>query len=431
MTVQQPPLIHPPRHVVFLQGMPSPFYQRIARQLAAHGCRVTRINLCIGDWIFWHGKDALSYRGSLSQWPAFITQFMHKQGVTDLVLLGENRRYHRAAVDIALAHGVRVTVNDFGYIRPDWITFERNGMSGASLFPREAAAIRTLAAHGPEPDWTPRYVDSGFRMARADLIYNLANVLLGWLYPRYRRSDMRPPTLVYTPASALRLLGNRLVHKRMHALVDDMERAGRTYFVFPLQLDFDFQIVAYSPFDGIAQAIERVLESFARHAPADAHLVLKEHPWDPALRNWERIMARRAEALGIADRVHYLRGGYLDTLIRAAAGVVTINSTSGLRTLQLGRPLAVLGQAVYHVPGLSFQGSLDAFWTQAECPDPTLVRDLLRSMAATIQIRGVFFQEPGLSVAVQEAATRLLENRVGQPAPTAQPRPDDRVNVPR
>jgi capsular polysaccharide export protein len=413
--VQESPRSHPPQHVLFLQGMPSPFYRRIAEQLVACGCRVTRINLCAGDWMFWHGKDAISYRGSLSQWPGFMTRFMREQGVTDLVLLGEKRRYHREAVDIALARGVRVTVNDFGYLRPDWITFERNGMSGASLFPHESAAIRALAACLPEPDWAPRYVDSAYQMARADLAYNFANVLLGWLYPRYRRSDRRPPTLIYTPASALRLLSNRLVHKRMHALVDAMEQSGRTYFVFPLQLDFDFQIVAYSPFDGIAQAIERVLISFAQHAPANAHLVLKEHPWDPALHNWEHIMARRAAVLGISDRVHYLRGGYLDTLIRAAAGVVTINSTSGLRALQIGRPLVVLGQAVYDVPGLSFQCGLDAFWTQAECPDPRLVQDLLRAMAGTIQIRGVFFQEPGLSVAVDEAAKRLLENRVGQP----------------
>jgi capsular polysaccharide export protein len=68
--------------------------------------------------------------------------------VTHVLLLGENRRYHRQAVDIALALGIQVVVNDFGYIRPDWITFERNGMSGGSLFPRDPAAIRAMALGG-------------------------------------------------------------------------------------------------------------------------------------------------------------------------------------------------------------------------------------------------------------------------------------------
>ena len=78
--------------------MPSPFYRRIAEHLKAHGCRVTRINLSAGDWMFWHGQDTVSYRGRLSHWPGFITRFMQDQGVTDLVLLGEKRRYHREAV---------------------------------------------------------------------------------------------------------------------------------------------------------------------------------------------------------------------------------------------------------------------------------------------------------------------------------------------
>ncbi|MDE2254670.1 MAG: capsular biosynthesis protein [Betaproteobacteria bacterium] len=411
-----PPLsaFQPPLHVVFLQGMPSPFYQRIAAHLGAHGCRVTRINLCAGDWLFWHGKEAISYRGSLSQWPGFMTRFMQEQGVTDLVLLGENRRYHREAVDVALAHGVRVTVNDFGYIRPDWITFERNGMSGASLFPHDPDTIRDIAAQVPDLDWAPRHVDSAYRMARGDLLHNLANLALAWMFPRYRRSDLRPNTLIYTLASGLRLLTNRLRKTRTQAEVAQLTASAQPYFLFPLQLNFDFQIVAYSPFEGIADAIHHVLRSFALHAQPDALLVLKEHPWDPALNDWERILRHEAATLGVAHRVRYLRGGHLDSLISHAQGVVTVNSTTGMRALHLGRPLQVLGQAVFNLPGLTHQQGLDIFWTAGAPPEPTLVQDFLKALAATIQIRGVFFQEPGLSEAAQEAAHRLLMDRVGR-----------------
>jgi capsular polysaccharide export protein len=403
------------RHFLFLQGMPSAFFRRIAQRLREHGHRCTRINLCLGDRLFWHGPDTLDYSGDLASWPRFLETFLEREGVTDLLLLGEQRHYHREAVHAALARGIAVTVTDFGYIRPDWITFERNGMSGASLFPRDPAEIRVLAAASPEPDWTPRFHDSGPRMAAADLLYNFANLLPHPRYAHYQRSDRRPPTLRYTFASARRLLANRLLRSRMQRMVQSIEASGRPYYVFPLQLDFDFQIVAYSPYPGIEQAIEQVLQSFARHAPPEALLVLKEHPWDPALRDWERVCARVARGLGLGERVHYLRGGYLDTLIRGSAGVVTVNSTSGLRTLQLGRPLQVLGQAVYDVPGLSFQQGLDRFWTEATEPDPELTQELLRALAGCIQIRGVFFQEPGLSHAVHEAVQRLLQRRVGLP----------------
>ncbi len=411
----KPQSIHPPRsrHIVFLQGMPSPFYRHIARHLKARGWSVTRINLCIGDWLFWHDGDAISYPGRRCNWPVFIEKFFLEHAVTHLVLLGENRRYHRQAVDIALARGIQVIVNDFGYIRPDWITFERNGMSGASLFPRDPEAIRALAAYLPEVDWTPRFVDSAFHMARGDLLHNLSNLFMGWLFPFYRRSDRRPHTLIYTPASGLRLLTNRLRKTRTDQEVADLIASNQAYYLFPLQLDFDFQIVAYSPFDGIAQSIRFVLASFARHAPVNSLLVLKEHPWDPALKDWENILIREAVKLGIDDRVRYLRGGHLDSLITHAKGVVTVNSTTGMRALHLGRPLMVLGQAVFDVSGLTHQGELDSFWSSPVQPDAALVRDFLKALAGTIQIRGVFFEEGGLSLAAQEAANRIATGCVG------------------
>ncbi|MGC8508932.1 MAG: capsule biosynthesis protein [Thiomonas sp.] len=402
-------------HVVFLQGMPSPFYRQIAAHLKAAGWRVTRINLCTGDWLFWHGEDAMAYRGRRSRWPEFIDRFYREQHVTHLVLLGENRRYHRQAVDLALALGIQVVVNDFGYIRPDWITFERNGMSGGSLFPRDPQAIRLLAAQLPEVDWTPRYVDSAFHMARGDLLHNLSNLLFGWWFPFYRRSDRRPHTLIYTPASGLRLLTNRLRRVQTEQTVHALLRSERPYYLFPLQLDFDFQIVAYSPFSGIAESIAHVVASFAQHAPRQAVLVLKEHPWDPALKNWQRVLRQHASRWGVADRVLYLRGGHLDTLISQSKGLVTVNSTTGMRALHLGRPLVVLGQAVFDVPELTHQGGLDSFWTQGKPPDAALVHDFLKAIAGTIQIRGVFFEQDGMRAAAREAALRLIQNRVGQP----------------
>ncbi|WP_298292992.1 capsular biosynthesis protein [Thiomonas sp.] len=403
-----------PPHVVFLQGMPSPFYRQMAQHLKAAGWRVTRINLCTGDWLFWHGEDAVSYRGRRSQWPAFIQRFYDAHRVTHLVLLGENRRYHRQAVDLALQCGIQVVVNDFGYIRPDWITFERNGMSGGSLFPRDPQAIRALAAALPDVDWTPRYADSAFHMARGDLLHNLANLFMGWWYPFYRRSDRRPHTLIYTPASGLRLLTNRLRKAQTEQAVRALFQSQRPYYLFPLQLDFDFQIVAYSPFSGIAESIAHVVASFAQRAPKQAILVLKEHPWDPALKSWQRVLHHHARRWGVADRVQYLRGGHLDTLISHAQGVVTVNSTTGMRALHLGRPLVVLGEAIFDAPGLTHQEGLDSFWTAGKPPDAELVRAFLKAIAGTVQIRGVFFEPAGMHAAAYEAAQRLLHDRVGK-----------------
>ncbi|MGE4531818.1 MAG: capsule biosynthesis protein [Acidithiobacillus sp.] len=406
--------VQPCMHVLFLQGMPSPFFYRIAQKLETHGCRATRINLCAGDRLFWPGKNAVDYRSTTAAWPDFVRTFMRTQNVTDLVLLGEQRRYHREAVVIALEMGVTVTVTDFGYIRPDWVTWERNGMSGSSLFPRDPAVIRAMAANAPEVDWPPRFFDNALIMAKGDLLHNFANMFGMFLYPHYQRSDRRPSTLLYTAASGLRLLGNRIQRDKNQRKVAHLANNGIRYFLFPLQLDFDFQIVAYSPFSGMAEAIRLVMRSFAAHAEPEDHLILKEHPWDPAIRNLEHFAYREAEALGIRHQVDYLRGGHLDTLIRHARAVVLVNSSTGIRTLQLRKPLKTLGQALFDISGLTHQGSLDTFWKEPGEIDPDLAEAFLKVLAATIQIRGVFFQEPGLSHAIDEALQRLLSGTVGQ-----------------
>ena len=121
-----------------------------------------------------------------------------------------------------------------------------------------------------------------------------------------------------------------------------------------------------------------------------------------------------ANRLGIANRVVYLQGGDLGRLIRGSIGMVTVNSTSGVHALQLGSPVKVLGAAVYDIAGLTYQDGLDTFWRSALPPDQDLVNAFIKAMASSIQIRGVYFSEPGLSVAVHEATKRLYSGTVGE-----------------
>jgi len=406
-------------HFVFLQGMPSPFFKQIGAELLGMGCRVTRINLCIGDWIFWRGPNAISFRGRYGDWRRFISDLFDQNKVTDLVLLGEQRWYHKEAVAIAQARGIRVTVTDFGYLRPDWITLERDGMGGNSRFPRIPEELVRLATLVPKADLEQRYTDSVLRMMAADLLYNFSNLFFWWLYPHYRRSDRRPHPLIYTPASGKHLLLTHLGKRHNNQKVQRLVDSKSPYFVFPLQLDHDFQIVAYSPFDGMRDAIEMVIESFSGHADSNMRLVVKVHPWDTGLQNWEKLIRQFASGYGISDRIDYLCGGNLDELIRGSCGMVTVNSTSGIRALQLGSPVKILGQAVYDVPGLTYQGELDDFWGDADQPDPILLQAFINVMAATIQIRGVFFSESGRSAAVTAVVQRLYDKAVSVPTSPA------------
>ncbi len=120
-----------------------------------------------------------------------------------------------------------------------------------------------------------------------------------------------------------------------------------------------------------------------------------------------------ANELGIGGRLDYFDGGNLDEIISGSEGMISVNSTAGIRALQLGSPVMTLGDAIYNVSGLTYQGQLDNYWKEAKRPDATFVDAFITAIASTIQVRGVFYSEPGLSAAVSETVDRLYGLKVG------------------
>ncbi len=407
-----------PRRFLFLQGPISPFFAEVAAGLRALGHDAWRINLCIGDRLFWDGPGALDYRGRLQDWPGFLAGFLDRHRITDLVLLGEQRPYHKPAIALAHARGIAVTVTDFGYLRPDWVVLERDGMGADSRFPRDPAAIRALAAQSPEPDLREHHRDSFATQARWDVLFHLAS-LLPFPFPHYRSFLLHPPIPAYL-GTALRLLLRKRETRAAARSLAELGTLGVPLFLFAMQMETDYSIRAYSRFPDMDSAIAETVASFARHAPPEARLLVKVHPLDPGLKAWARRVRRIAAAAGIADRVHYLGGALpMEVVIEACRGTVTVNSTVGVKSIAMGRATLPLGQAVYDVPGLAWQGGLDRFWCEAEPPEPGLAADFIRAVAACLHVRGCYYTRPGLDVAVAGTVRRLHLRLLNRPMPEA------------
>lgn len=402
-----------PRVFLFLQGPITPFFKLVADGLEKKQHRVLRINLCFGDWLFWRRQGDTNYRGRLNDWPAFISHFLDKEQVTDLVLIGEQRDYHKIAIAEAKKRGIQIITTDFGYLRSDWITLELNGMSADSLFPRDPQILLDLAKELPEPDLCPKFRDSFCTQAVWDIAYHLSNVLLHVLYPFYQTHQLYHPVLVYL-GTGWHLLHTRLVAKKTQALIDSLHNNNTPYFLFPLQMQNDYQIRAYSKFGNLETAIDAVISSFAQHAPDDAVLIVKVHPLDPFLVDWQRHCQKLANQLGISGRVKFIDGGPLKSLLEHASGVVTINSTVGIWSLLAGCPLIALGSSIYNIDGLVHTGSLDEFWQKPTAPNQPLRDAFVKVLAATIQLRGVYYHKAGLTAAVTETVERLHTNNINQ-----------------
>jgi len=406
------------RNILLLQGLMGPLFRRLGQVLRQDGYGVHKVNFNGGDRLFWRLPNGIDYRGTLADWPKAFKRLIADRQITDVLLFGDCRPIHLAAIAICREMHLPVHVFEEGYIRPDWVTLELGGVNGHSTLPRDPAWYHAQAAMlPPAPEHHP--VPSSFRRrATEGLLYNAADVLTRWHYPHWENHRPWHP-LVEAMGWIRKLMRRKAVAERSHELLAAIEARDEPYMLFPLQLDSDAQIRLHSSFAGIADALRMVITSFAAHAPRDLRLVVKEHPLDNGVRDWHLETEMLAALHGVADRVDYLESGDIVPLTKRSNGMVTINSTSGTLALAFDIPVIALGQAVYDVQGITFQGRLDDFWRDPGKTDVETFAAFRRVLIDRCLVAGGFFSEEALTKVTQGVIARL---EAASPLISRQPR---------
>lgn len=397
--------VYRPEHraFLFLQGPPGPLMHELATAMRGRGVKVERINICAGDEVDWPER-ATNFRGRYRDWPVFFDNFLREHQITDILLFGDCRPYHVSARGVAALRGVRTYVLEEGYLRPHWMTLELDGVNGHSRLTRKKEWVIEQARDLPPEPYLPP-VTATFRRRVRDTARHYIAVHAGRLaYPFYR---------THRPGSALgeavgwgwKYLTRGLRARQTRQVLNGLR--GKSFFLFPLQLSGDYQIRSHSPFPDMRSAAAYVMESFARHASEDAHLLIKAHPFDTALTNWRLFISRRSRSLGIEGRVHFIDGGPLDQLAAETAGMVCVNSTSATLALAAGRPVCTLGEAIYNVPGLTFDRHLDEFWTDPVPPEPGLYGAFRRVLVDRCLVRGGIASESAVNTLIHSMLERL------------------------
>jgi capsular polysaccharide export protein len=391
------------RVFLFLQGPPGPFFRLLAGEIEARGFAVYRINLSGGDRLDWP-DGAIEFRGSFSDWPVFIDWFMRDHQITDLLLYGDCRPYHLAAHGIAGMRGVRTHVLEEGYLRPDWMTLELEGVNARSSLSRDKHWFLTEASRlEPEAEQPP--ITASFRRRARDSYWHYHNVVTGRLRFRHYRSHRSGSIVV----EGLGWLRKFLTARRRRAAADQVINTleGAPTFILPLQLSGDYQIRTHSSFPDMQSAAAYAIGSFAAHAPADAHLLLKAHPLDCSFYDWAGFVQRQARRHKLEGRLHFADGGDLEDLVRAARGLVCVNSTSATIALEAGTPVCTLGEAIYDIEGLTHQRHLDTFWSDPTAPEPGLYAAFRRVLVDRCMVRGGLASESAVTTLVDNVADRL------------------------
>lgn len=395
-----------PRRVLLLQGLMGPFFRRLGMGLKQAGHEVFKVNFNGGDRAYWRLPNGIDFCGTLADWPQFFAGLLHQHAITDVMLFGDCRDHHAAALQICRDKNLTAYVFEEGYVRPDWVTMEVGGVNGHSSLSRDPDWYRSQAATLPPVPEHQRVPSSFRRRATEGLIYNAADVLTRWRYRAWQTHRPWHP-LVEGMGWARKLLRREERRSDATRLIEQLLEQPDPYYLFPLQLDSDAQIRLHSPFAGIADALKTVLESFSKQAPPNTRLVVKEHPLDNGVRDWELETRDLAQRFGVGDRVDYLAWGDIETIADHTLGMVTINSTSGTLGLAKQIPVVVLGTAIYDIPDLTFQNGLDRFWSDPTPPDPDTFAAFRRVLIEACLIPGGFFSDEALNKVVKHAIARF------------------------
>jgi len=331
--------------------------------LRAAGAKVSRVGFNAGDRAFWFGaKGYIPYRGTLDDWSETFAGLVAERGVTDIVLYGDTRPIHAQAIEKANELGLRIHVLRWG-------------------------DMRQHVFYGALYHWFVLFRNGDYRN-----------------FTRHRELPLTTETWLYTKRLVLMPL---LALDRIFATMR-IRYSGYPYHLVLLQLEHDASFQSHSPFTRMEEFLKVVVEGFAKGAARHHHLVFKAHPLENGRSPVRRIIRKLADEHGVADRVHYVRGGKLARLLDHARTAVTVNSTAAQQVLWRGIPLKVFGTAVYSKPEFVSEQPLADFFTAPDRPDSRAYKDYRRFLLETSQVPGGFYASRGRRQLMRQVVDMML-----------------------
>ena len=382
------------KRVLMLQGPVGPFFARFAADLQNAGAVVFKVNFNGGDWLFSHSKafaGVFNFSGTLADWPAYLAELLTRLGIETVFLFGDCRPVHEAAKSVIRASGARIGVFEEGYLRPDYITLEREGVNNNSSLPSDPAfylsrrqrkmpkAQSLGSTYGQAAKWGMLYFAAA-TLGRLKFLHYQHHRRLGfsdgpsWLLSFWRKHYYRRLEKEVLPALTSAQSGN--------------------FFLVSLQTRGDAQMSVHSHFESVDAFIDYVAQSFAEHAPPECLLAIKHHPLDRGYSDYTALVEQLTKRHHLEGRCHYIHDQHLPTLLEHARGVVVVNSTVGLSAVGEGVPVKVCGEAIYDIKGLTYQGPLDTFWHHARQarPNAALYAAFRNYLIAHTQHQGSFYK---------------------------------------
>jgi capsular polysaccharide export protein len=379
--------------VLLLMGPIGSFFARVADYLEGQGVEVWKVRFPLWEPGFRSNQCIAFDRSIKDNFASFLQETIETKAIRHILMYGDFILPHRIAIQIAKdcqnkGYSLEAWVFELGYLRPNYVTLEQNGVNLHSNLNKPANWYRQL----PEVEQIPQARrDIGPRWRKAWK----TPVFIQHAFTDYQVS-LAPHKLQPKPSYiAAQILG--FLRKYQYQISERPVRANVLkhpfYFLVVLQVSTDSQLQHGSPYDSVERFLEVTIQSFASEAPTKAALFIKHHPRDRGYNNYTAIIQALTRQHGVEDRVHYFHDlplGRLFRTSRGCQGCVLINSSVAYQALFHGIPLKVVGQAPFNLEGLADRQPLENFWKQPKGSDRGLFRKFYLHTLTTTQINGNF-----------------------------------------
>ena len=417
------------RSFLFLQGPHGNFFKQLSRKLNSFG--YTTYSICF------NGGDAVDKQVSINTYyyfkpreyfSSFFRNIIIEKQITDVFLYGDKRYYHTIAIEICKSINANIWVFEEGYLRPGYITLEKNGVNSNSNIP--AIYNEWLSKQKHHSSDCNNCSDIVFdenddilkNPMKTRVKYTIINYLGLWflypLFPFYKWHRDKGFTS--------EILG--WINKKCSDFVSQKKKKNITekltkmeYFAFPLQLSSDAQIKCASSFRDVSESVEKVISSFAIHADAKYHLIIKLHPLDNSFFSYRKFVNNLAQSFSIENRIHFITDANSNDFIDNCLGTVVINSTMGILSLYKGKPTITLGNAIYANIGLATSAItngvfnekiLNKFWNSRKLPSKSCVNSFFKILKNNAILLGNFYTKEGIAQSIEGVLQRININGI-------------------
>lgn len=385
-----------PKNILILQGDWEGGLCNVALDLQANGSEVCKVVFHAGDYAAYYksGIKLVKFDKPIESFEDWLRTHIQSEKIDTLVIYNEYRPYNKIGHQLSRELNIQCLILEMGLLRPDYITIytpEQNTFEYLQDLWENVLKDSHQPIESPPPHKLRRMQTANkIRQFAKYYILTRVSMKLG-LFKHY--VDQRTMSLDHHFRAGLRgtlRLQGRSKQSRFNKILAN--RWKERYYIVPLQVHCDSQITVRSKYTSIEEFIEEVTESFFKYAPAKTKLIFKVHPIDRGYADYRQFI-QNLNAKFQSDRLLYLDKINNPIALTNALGCVTVNSSMGISSLINKTPVICLGEAAFDLPGLTHQGNLDTFWTDAEEVNTDNVKKFVSLLKETSQGHGTFYQK--------------------------------------